>query len=638
MPADIRRSMRAAANTVVTAILLLNLAACGHATSATSSPAIAATASAAPAASMAESPAPDPGLTKVQTDDARAAIAAITADGGTVSATGADGTTYRLAIPAGALPGTTTISLYPVTGLAGLPTGASLGAGVQFLPDGLQLLAPATLTIQLAPGAAEAKTGLAWRGDAVGIHAAPALVHSRTITMQVLHFSGDGVGEIPLEPIGRCTTNDELEQQLANDLVSSTDPTIFKALLRQCYVKYVAPELEADTEVATNGGEPSAWENGYVAYTSWLNALDMVRVALGDPGFTVSPELDQSRIPAAAFLRAWYRYWNALCVGSKDLEWHTPVKFARDAMLWTRQPAVTWNLSTSANQLDLQTLLDQLCVKVVIDPSRNFSATGTGETGRLSVKAGFAIANGPLQTPAGAVSVRASLSGASAAVGEGPIDAAGMFATDVDWPETMDPIQIDLVATLIDTEPFDAGPIESIEVPTDIQRVDLLVKDAEQLSFTFDTDLEGWVRDTAGLKGSVNWGTVYWLPKAGGSVQLDGTGGPSQPNAWISKVIILPTNAATLAWDVSAHNRLDADTHFRIRIVDGTTSTTLEDERLSHTGPDGALSFTTQSADISAWAGKVVTIFFEQDDNGINGHFPGGDEQVHVDNVRITRR
>src|SRR6478752_7945683 len=59
---------------------------------------------------------------------------------------------------------------------------------------------------------------------------------------------------------------------------------------------------------------------------------------------------------------------------------------------------------------------------------------------------------------------------------------------------------------------------------------------AQPLQFGFDTDLEGWTRGVAGRKGTDdNWGTVYQLPRAGGIVQLDGTGRRGRPNAWISK-------------------------------------------------------------------------------------------------------
>ncbi|GAA1947352.1 hypothetical protein GCM10009798_03000 [Nocardioides panacihumi] len=62
-----------------------------------------------------------------------------------LDATGPDGTTYRLAVPAGAVAASTKVTMSALTGLTGLPTG--LVAGVRLQPTGLRLLQGATLTI-----------------------------------------------------------------------------------------------------------------------------------------------------------------------------------------------------------------------------------------------------------------------------------------------------------------------------------------------------------------------------------------------------------------------------------------------------------------------------------------------------------
>lgn len=62
-----------------------------------------------------------------------------------LEATGPDGTTYRLDVPAGAVAAPTKVTMSALTGLSGLPT--SLVAGVRLQPTGLRLLQGATLTI-----------------------------------------------------------------------------------------------------------------------------------------------------------------------------------------------------------------------------------------------------------------------------------------------------------------------------------------------------------------------------------------------------------------------------------------------------------------------------------------------------------
>ncbi len=157
----------------------------------------------------------------------------------------------------------------------------------------------------------------------------------------------------------------------------------------------------------------------------------------------------------------------------------------------------------------------------------------------------------------------------------------------------------------------------------------------QPLEFGFDTDLEGWTRGVAGRKGrDDNWGTVYQLPRNGGIVQLDGTGRRGRPNAWISKSIALPSDARTLDFDVSAHDTAVSDSHLTVRIQDDSSDNVIVDEIVS--GAAHRLTFRTERVDIARWAGMTVTVVFEQDDNGVGGVFPGGDEQILLDNIRIA--
>lgn len=78
-------------------------------------------------------------------DEARART--IGPAGGTISATGADAARYTLRLPKGALLGETRITMTPVRSLGGLPLDGGMVAAVHLEPDGLALMAPATLTI-----------------------------------------------------------------------------------------------------------------------------------------------------------------------------------------------------------------------------------------------------------------------------------------------------------------------------------------------------------------------------------------------------------------------------------------------------------------------------------------------------------
>jgi hypothetical protein len=126
-------------------------------------------------------------------DTATAATALIGTGGGTLAATGADGTLYTLVLPPDALGTQTEVSLIPVAGAVGdLPVGTPLGQ-VLFRPDGLELRTTAVLTIE-PPGPLPAELlGFSHRGtgaDAFAFQPAPAV--GNTVALGVLHFSGIG--------------------------------------------------------------------------------------------------------------------------------------------------------------------------------------------------------------------------------------------------------------------------------------------------------------------------------------------------------------------------------------------------------------------------------------------------------------
>ena len=133
-------------------------------------------------------PAPSlPAKVSVTLDSAHAATASISAgSGGTLSAGSA-----TLTVPAGAVAATTTVTMTPVTRLGGLG-GKVLGA-VQFQPDGLRFFKPVTLTFPVS--STSGLKGFSYSGDGSDFHLYPVKVEGGKATLELVHFSGYGVGE-----------------------------------------------------------------------------------------------------------------------------------------------------------------------------------------------------------------------------------------------------------------------------------------------------------------------------------------------------------------------------------------------------------------------------------------------------------
>jgi hypothetical protein len=198
----------------------------------------------------------------ISVDEARAATKSVPPGGGTLQATGADGTVYSLTIPSGALLVDTTITMTPIVSISGgdLPGGSVLGVDLQ--PSGLRLYEFADLSIappQLGPTAHVA--GFSYEGDGDDLHRYPAALEGGQILLHVIHFSGAGANicvELcppPIDPPPQPITESQLEQVIAS--LDPHDPFYaprLAELLHAYYDRFIAPDLsrmQQDCEFAT---------------------------------------------------------------------------------------------------------------------------------------------------------------------------------------------------------------------------------------------------------------------------------------------------------------------------------------------------------------------------------------------------
>ncbi len=137
----------------------------------------------------------NPVYVSARSDDSRAASANISAAGGLVTTTAADGTKFTLVVPPDALLSSETITIKPVTAIDGLPLSGGLTAAVQMEPEGLELLSPAMLQITPArPLPAGQQIPFAYTGSGSEFFLAARTMDSSRIDLLVSHFSGTGIG------------------------------------------------------------------------------------------------------------------------------------------------------------------------------------------------------------------------------------------------------------------------------------------------------------------------------------------------------------------------------------------------------------------------------------------------------------
>jgi hypothetical protein len=129
----------------------------------------------------------------VTTESASTVVRSIGPDGGQLSTKAADGTTYTMDIPPGAVLFAEDISMTPVVRLGGLPgdTVPAHVVGVRLAPDGLELYAPAML--RFTPPSPIPVAGVAtmgFKGDGADAGLVQFDLHATDLTVQVEHFSG----------------------------------------------------------------------------------------------------------------------------------------------------------------------------------------------------------------------------------------------------------------------------------------------------------------------------------------------------------------------------------------------------------------------------------------------------------------
>jgi hypothetical protein len=148
--------------------------------------------------------------------------------GGEMSATGADGTVYRLAIPDKALLTDTEISMTPVASVTGLPTGGDVTYAVQLAPDGLHLDDFAILTIM--PKLAlpvDQQIPFGYEAAGTGMFLALPVVKDPGIKLRILHFSGYGVTK------GQLADLAPVRQRLGGDAEARLNSQIAEVFARE---------------------------------------------------------------------------------------------------------------------------------------------------------------------------------------------------------------------------------------------------------------------------------------------------------------------------------------------------------------------------------------------------------------------
>lgn len=337
------------------------------------------------------------GFQNLVLDEARSTSAIIGPTGGSLSVTGVDGSVFTLSVPANALLAPTEIRLIPLLYVAGTQD----PVGVHLLPEGLQFYQPAILTIHPPAGIpVNSLLGFSYTGDGRDLHRHPISRTLDSITFALAHFSGFGaVPNLPTTVGGSSTEStaiDNIAVELASlDAVPATPEALgsvadFLAdVIRGWYTSSLRtrlaniPNVLNDQRLVVHGVL-----NEYTTWRLYASGLALPEGLASLVAQRLAPELAEAADLAAQGLRAQIAAENAQGAAENDLT------LAMEAMLWYER-ARALNLATTARQLDLDTVLSNLCVKVVFVEQEFPASLGEGQSGELRLKVGYQVGDHP---------------------------------------------------------------------------------------------------------------------------------------------------------------------------------------------------------------------------------------------------
>jgi len=414
----------------------------------------------------------DPGLSNVKVETGNARSAVIGSDGGSITATGSNGVVYTLTVPEGALFADTRMSMYPISTLANLPGGGKTIAGVHFTPEGLQLFASAKLTMQLPPGIDPKQiAGLAYNGNSEELRLDMAFAQGQTVTMFVQHFSGKALGNRQVADLLKDpgTTFKTAVFQTAMETADlaarqqNTDPTLaFRNILVDWYNVVVVPTFQKSMAVSSTDFSAQKMLDlmlAHVEYDAWLDAILYANIETqaitNTPFIDPQPELNDSEALAVAYLHHYYNVWNdrsgvdrANSIDGRILS--DPIEDAAEAMMagiWAQD----WQIPLQPNQLDDESLLNDLIVKVVIRQKQFVSGSQPGDSVALQVKAGVTIGSPLIPGVDNArfdIPVKVKFSRGGSTLQTITTDSQGMATCNTTWPQGVNPLKIDILATI----------------------------------------------------------------------------------------------------------------------------------------------------------------------------------------------
>lgn len=403
----------------------------------------------------------DPGLSNVRTENSSARQSTIDAGGGTLSASGSNGAIYTLTVPADAVDSGVKISMYPITAISGSPFGDKLAGGVHLEPEGFIPNVPMTLTIDL-PTDHDPRllAGIASEGNAEGMHPFPTSIAGRRVTFTITHFSQYATGDATLDALIDMPVSSTRAQNFQTDLafhyylwqrdgVNPNDKYV--TTMSQWYSQYLLPKLNSFITTSDYSVIVRDRPNLVKDYNAWLAGIDFCMATAQGP-LDLTSVVGQTVRVAVALSNGIFVACNEIGRlagsdpnGPSDAVFSDMIGPAGVALALQFQADV-WNFDSRENQLDKESVLGRIPLKVVIQSRTLPDDFARGSSGPLNIRAGVAIIGRATRFSIPVEIKLFNVSPSTVSPATGRTDASGNFRTTVQW--TSGNLNVDMLAYL----------------------------------------------------------------------------------------------------------------------------------------------------------------------------------------------
>jgi hypothetical protein len=239
-------------------------------------------------------PFPAPQVTP-ELDEAQASSAVIGPAGGTLHATGSDGTQFTLELPPGALAEEQTISLTPIQNILDMPFKTTFTAGAALGPDGLVLRVPGTLTVEKPDGFIRGSSlAFGYEGPGELFHLMTYDLDDARVSYTLFHFSGYGYFDTSPEEVDALDAMSQAQypepalqaqNQIAIIVSRAVDTDTFSDQtldqVEQIFRKYFEESVQPPLVAAAPAEEESTIEEAISKGLIWYQMVDTETRRLG---------------------------------------------------------------------------------------------------------------------------------------------------------------------------------------------------------------------------------------------------------------------------------------------------------------------------------------------------------------------